>query len=57
MTGKIRSYRDLDVWKLVIEIVKDVYGLTRSVNCEVRTAHDAIRTTTRRTTRKGLDND
>jgi hypothetical protein len=46
MTGKIRSYRDLDVWKLAIDIVKDVYGLTRSVNCEVRTAHDAIRTTT-----------
>lgn len=27
---KIRSFRDLQVWKKEIEIVKDVYGTTRS---------------------------
>jgi four helix bundle protein len=26
--GKSRSYRDLDVWKLAIEIVKDIYRVT-----------------------------
>lgn len=26
MTDKIRNFRDLDVWKKGIEIVKDVYG-------------------------------
>lgn len=28
MNGKIKTYRDLDIWKLGIEIVKDVYRLT-----------------------------
>ena len=28
MTEKIRNFRDLDVWKKGIEIVKDVYGIT-----------------------------
>ena len=28
MTGKIRTYRDLDIWKLGIQLVKDVYELT-----------------------------
>jgi len=26
--GKSRSYRDLDVWKLAIEIVRDIYRVT-----------------------------
>ena len=28
MTGKIRTYRDLDIWKAGIQLVKDVYKLT-----------------------------
>lgn len=28
MTEKIRTYRDLDIWKTGIEIVKDTYKLT-----------------------------
>jgi len=28
MTGKIRTYRDLDIWKVGIQLVKDVYELT-----------------------------
>jgi hypothetical protein len=27
-TQKSRSYRDLDVWKLAIELVKDIYLVT-----------------------------
>ncbi|HCO97028.1 MAG TPA: four helix bundle protein [Phycisphaerales bacterium] len=28
MAGKIRTYRDLDIWKASIQLVKDVYKLT-----------------------------
>ena len=28
MSGKIRTYRDLDIWKVGIQLVKDVYKLT-----------------------------
>jgi four helix bundle protein len=28
MVGKIRTYRDLDIWKAGIQLVKDVYKLT-----------------------------
>lgn len=28
MTGKIRTYRDLDIWKTGIQLVKEVYRLT-----------------------------
>jgi len=28
MAGKIRTYRDLDIWKVSIQLVKDVYKLT-----------------------------
>ena len=28
MEGKIKSYRDLDIWKKGMEIVKDVYKIT-----------------------------
>ena len=28
MAGKIRTYRDLDIWKAGIELVKDIYQLT-----------------------------
>ena len=28
MAGKIRTYRDLDIWKTSIQLVKDVYKLT-----------------------------
>ncbi len=28
MAGKIRTYRDLDIWKTGIELVKDIYKLT-----------------------------
>jgi four helix bundle protein len=28
MAGKIRTYRDLDIWKAGIQLVKDVYKLT-----------------------------
>ena len=28
MTGKIRTYRDLDIWKAGIQLVKEVYKLT-----------------------------
>ncbi len=28
MDGKVKTYRDLEIWKLGIEIVKDVYRLT-----------------------------
>jgi four helix bundle protein len=28
--GKIRNFRDLEIWKKGIEIVKDTYGATRS---------------------------
>ena len=28
MTEKIRTYRDLDIWKVGIQLVKDVYELT-----------------------------
>ena len=28
MAGTIRSYRDLDIWKASIQLVKDVYKLT-----------------------------
>ncbi len=28
IAGKIKTYRDLDIWKLGMEIVKDVYELT-----------------------------
>ncbi|MHC4560861.1 MAG: four helix bundle protein, partial [Planctomycetota bacterium] len=27
MAGKIRTYRDLDIWKAGIQLVKDVYKL------------------------------
>lgn len=30
MTEKIRNFRDLDVWKKGIEIVKDVYGVVNT---------------------------
>ena len=29
MTEKIKDFRDLDVWKKGIEIVKDVYGIVK----------------------------
>ena len=28
MAGKIRTYRDLDIWKAGIQLVKDIYKLT-----------------------------
>ena len=28
MAAKIRTYRDLDIWKAAIELVKDIYKLT-----------------------------
>ncbi len=28
MAGKIRTYRDLDIWKAGVQLVKDVYKLT-----------------------------
>ena len=28
MAGKIRTYRDLDIWKAGIQLVKDIYTLT-----------------------------
>lgn len=28
MAGKIRAYRDLDIWKMGIELVKDIYKST-----------------------------
>ena len=28
MAGKIRTYRDLDIWKVGIELVKDIYEST-----------------------------
>ncbi|MFZ0035184.1 MAG: four helix bundle protein [Sedimentisphaerales bacterium] len=28
MAGKIRTYRDLDIWKMGIELVKDIYKST-----------------------------
>ena len=28
MSGKIKTYRDLDIWKKSIELVKDIYRLT-----------------------------
>jgi four helix bundle protein len=28
MAGKIRTYRDLDIWKIGIELVKDIYKST-----------------------------
>ncbi|HUT29037.1 MAG TPA: four helix bundle protein [Sedimentisphaerales bacterium] len=30
MNGKIKTYRDLDIWKLGIEVVKDTYKLSES---------------------------
>ena len=30
MTEKIRNFRDLDVWKKGMEIVKDVYGIVKA---------------------------
>jgi len=29
MTAKIRTYRDLDIWKMGIEIVKSIYSVTK----------------------------
>ena len=28
MPGKIKTYRDLDIWKMSIDLVKDIYRLT-----------------------------
>jgi four helix bundle protein len=28
MAGKIRTYRDLDIWKAGVQLVKDIYKLT-----------------------------
>ncbi len=30
MNGKIKTYRDLEIWKKGIELVKDIYTLTES---------------------------
>ncbi|MBA7611146.1 hypothetical protein ES703_18365 [subsurface metagenome] len=31
MAGKIRTYRDLDIWNVGIEVVKDIYKLTEKL--------------------------
>lgn len=31
MAGKIRTYRDLDIWNAGIEVVKDIYRLTEKL--------------------------
>jgi four helix bundle protein len=30
MAGKIRTYRDLDIWKTGVKLVKDIYKLTET---------------------------
>ncbi|MBL7187704.1 MAG: four helix bundle protein [Phycisphaerae bacterium] len=47
MSGKIRTYRDLDIWKSGIQLVKDVYKLTEQFPKQdiLRNTHDAIRDT------------
>ncbi len=47
MSGKIRTYRDLDIWKSGIQLVKDVYKLTEQFPKQemLRNTHDAIRNT------------
>ncbi len=31
MAGKIKTYRDLDIWSVGIEVVKDIYKLTEEL--------------------------
>ena len=43
MTDKIRNFRDLDIWKKGIEIVKDVYWIVSSISKEKEWKRSVLR--------------